>query len=95
MIDILRFRLRNGADASSFVAADKEFQEEFVYRQPGLRRRTTARSGTGDWVVVTLWDSDDAADAAAAHQVTEPVFREFLASIDPSSMRSARYAELD
>ena len=94
MIDILQFKLRHGVDESRFVAVDKAFQEEFAYRQAGLRRRTTARAESGDWLVVTLWDSVDAAVTAEADQAGDPTFEELLACIDPASMRTGRYAEL-
>jgi hypothetical protein len=36
VIEIMRFRLRPGADEAAFLAADKRVQEEFAYQQPGL-----------------------------------------------------------
>ena len=52
----------------SFLALDRRVQTELVPNRPGFLRRTTARHGD-DWLVVTLWASED--DAAAFQRVTE------------------------
>ena len=91
----MRFRLRPGADEESFREADARLQTEFAYRQPGLARRTTARSENGEWIVIDLWRS--AADAAAcgARWDGDPVVAGFMALVDPDSVRTDRYLELD
>jgi hypothetical protein len=57
VIETLTFRLTANTDDAAFLAADRRLQTEFVYHQPGLVRRTTARNDDGEWFVVTLWHS--------------------------------------
>jgi hypothetical protein len=95
VIEILRFSLRSSADEAAFVAADKRVQAEFVYQQPGLRRRTTGRGDSSEWLIVTLWESSDAADAAQAARAGDAVWQEFEAFLDPKTVRSDRFEELD
>ena len=95
MIEILRFRLRTGADEESFVAADKLLQSEFAYQQPGLLRRTTARGEGSEWVVLSLWDTPDSADAGDTLQAHDGACRAFRSFIDPGTVRSDRFVELD
>jgi hypothetical protein len=95
MIEILTFRLAAEADDGFFLAADKRVQVEFAYHQPGLMRRTTARSPDGEWVVVDLWRSADDADACAERWDQEPVCQEFMALLDAPTVRTRRYVELD
>ncbi len=83
MIEITTFRLVDGADDADFVEADKRFQQEVAYQQPGLARRTTARGEGGEWVVVTLWSTEPPADPPLPDLV------------DPASVRTTRYLELD
>ncbi len=97
MIDILTFKLRDAADEEAFLAADKRVQAEFAYQQPGLMRRTTARAGSRDegWAVIDLWKSDADADACEARWGQDQPTQEFMSFVEPGSVRSARYYELD
>lgn len=94
MIEILAFNLIEGSDEEAFVLADKRVQAEFAYQQPGLLRRTTARSiGGGSWMVIDLWRSAEDADAADAKRAEDPAAAEFMSFVDRSTMRTARYLE--
>ena len=95
MIEILSFRLVEGADEEAFVPADKRVQTEFAYQQPGLLRRTTARGPDGDWVVIDLWRSPDDADAADSGWEQDIAAGEFMSFVDRSTMKVARYFERD
>ena len=97
VIETLTFRLAATTDEATFLAADRRVQTEFAYRQPGLLRRTTARSaaGDGDWIVVDVWESAEAADACDLRWRDDPVAAGFTALIDAPSIRVARYETLD
>lgn len=95
VIEITRFALCRGTDETSFLAADKEFQEEFAYRQPGLLRRTTARAEDGRYVVIDLWRSDADADTCAQRWDSDPVVARFLEHVDRTSLHTERYYERD
>ena len=96
VIETLTFQLTAGTDDAAFLAADRRLQTEFVYHQPGLVRRTTARSDDGnEWFVVTLWSSGPDFDAAAARARSSSVVSEFVALLDDSSVRTSRYTTLD
>ena len=95
VIEILRFRLRTGADEEAFVAADKRLQAEFAYQQPGLLRRTVARGEGQEWVVLSLWATPDSADAGDMLWAPDDTCRAFRSFIDPGTVRSERFVELD
>jgi hypothetical protein len=95
VIEIMTFRLAEGADEEEFLQADRKVQAEFAYQQPGLMRRTTARGPEGDWIVVDLWQSADDADACAKLWDLDPVSQLFMGFVDRSSVRTARYFERD
>ena len=95
VIEMMTFRLLEGADEEGFRAADRKVQTEFAYHQPGLVRRTTARSEDGAWVVVDLWRSAEHADACTAGWDDDPVAAEFMSFVDPSTVRTERFATLD
>ena len=94
IVEITTFRLAEGVSDESFLAVDRRVQTELVPNQPGFMRRTTARHGE-DWLVVTLWTTDDA--AAAFQRVAEghPVQVEFVRAAEAGTLHLARYATLD
>jgi hypothetical protein len=95
VIEVVTFRLAPGVEETEFRDADADAQTEFHYRQPGLVRRTTARSGSGEWLVVTLWGSPDHADASQATSQDDPTVARWAALLDASSISTSRYETLD
>ena len=95
MIEILTFRLRPDADEDDFLEADRQVQVEFAYQQPGLVRRTSARGGGGEWLVIDLWRSDDDADACDRRWASDPITQRFMSFVDPASVHTRRFATLD
>ncbi len=86
---------RSVADDEAFLAADGRVQTEYYYQQPGLARRTIARSSDGEWLVVATWASEEAADAAEQQRGSDQAAAAFDALIDRSSYRAKRYRPLD
>ena len=89
------FNLVEGADEAAFLACDKRVQSDFAYQQPGLLRRTTARGERGSWAVIDIWATPEAADACDARWASDPLAREFMSFVDPATVRTARFFELD
>lgn len=81
VIEITTFRLEGSE--KTFLAADEQLQAE-LSRRSGIIRRTTARGGLGQWLVLTSWRSEADADASG----------ELPAGVDPSSVERTRYAPL-
>ena len=95
MIEVTTLRLRADADEAAFVAADKAMQAEFHYQQPGLVRRTSARTDDGEWVEIVLWGSEEVADTARAAAASDPWVAAYAEHVDEDSIRVARYRDLD
>jgi hypothetical protein len=95
VIEIMRFRLSPDGDEAAFLAADRRIQEGFVYQQPGLIRRTTARGERGYWIVMVLWRSSADADACETRAERDELTQAFMAQVDSSSVSVERYQELD
>jgi len=94
IVEITMFRLAEGVTDESFLALDRRMQTELVPNQPGFMRRTTARHGE-DWLVVTLWSTEDAAAAYQRAVEGHPVQAEFEQVVEAGSFHLARYATLD
>ena len=92
VIETTTFRLAEGVADAAFLEADEQVRTGFLYQQPGLARATTARSGSGDeWIVVVLWATAEAADAAAGRSAEDPASAEFMTFLDRASVVRKRY----
>jgi heme-degrading monooxygenase HmoA len=94
IVEITVFRLKRGVDAPSFLAIDKRVQTEVMPNQPGFLRRTTARR-EADWVVVTLWATEESAMVFEEVVEGDPVWAEFIEAVAPESFSSHRFDTLD
>ena len=87
----MQFRLRAETSENDFLAADQRLQTEFAYQQPGLLRRTTARSNNGEWLIIDHWRADDDADACAERWEQDQIAQSFMELIERSSVRVQRF----
>ena len=94
IVEITTFRLAEGVSEESFLALDRRVQTELVPNQPGFMRRTTARHGD-DWLVVTLWSTEDAAAAFQRAVEGHPLQVLFEHALEAGTFHLARYATLD
>jgi len=94
IVELTTLRLAEGVSDESFLALDHRIQTELVPNQPGFLRRTTARRG-GEWLVVTLWASEE--DAAAYERLVEghPLQLELEHAAEAGTLHQARYITLD
>jgi hypothetical protein len=95
VIETFTFRLAPGTDEAVFLDADRRVQTEFIYRQPGLLRRTTARDENGEWIVIVLWRAYSDAEAAATLSESDRPTADFLALVDKTTAQTRRYSTLD
>jgi len=94
IVEVTTFRLAEGMTDESFLALDRRVQTELVPNQPGFLRRTTARHGD-DWLVVTLWASEESAGAFQRAVEGDPLQVAFEQAAEAGTFHLARYATLD
>ena len=94
MIEIVTFSLKAEGDETAFCAANETVQQGFFYAQPGLLRRTAARSSESQWAVLTYWDGAESADNADRKSSFPADFDNVAVHIDLSTLTRARYEEL-
>jgi hypothetical protein len=95
VVEAHTFRLVADADEAGFLAADTRVQTEVYYRQPGLVRRTMARSADGEWLALMIWRTEADAEAGSWRAGDHPLTSAFRAQIDTSSMGTRCYATLE
>jgi hypothetical protein len=94
LVEVATFRLAEGVSDDSFLALDKRIQTELIPNERGFWRRTTARHGD-DWLVVTLWASDEDAAASARRVAGHPLREAFDRAVEVGSLHVTRYETLD
>ena len=94
IVELLTFRLRPEVSEDEVRAREARVYEEFAMQQPGIIRRTTARSVDGEWLVVQLWGDLAAAEAADRVAGAHPAVAALHELADPSSLSSRRYEDL-
>ena len=57
VIDVTTFRLVEGVDEATFLAADERVRTGDLYHRPGIARATTARGDDGTYAVIVMWAS--------------------------------------
>ena len=95
LIEINTFRLADGVSDEAFLEVDERVRTGYLYHQPGLVRATTARGDDGEFAVVLLWESEEAAEAGAAKVGDDPTYAELSKLLDQSSMRQRKYSTFD
>jgi heme-degrading monooxygenase HmoA len=94
VVEVTTFRLADGVSDESFLALDKRWQTELIPNREGFLRRTTARHGE-EWLVVTLWWSDEHAAAFSRETEDDPLQAEFARAVEAGSLHSTRFETLD
>jgi hypothetical protein len=80
---------------AEFLDADRQVQAELMLRKPTFLRRTTARGGEGDWLVVVIGTSARDADIARAQLEGALATTAPMAFVDRPTFTTRRYQTLD
>jgi len=94
MIEVSKFRLLSDVKAEEFLEKNADFQQDFIYQQAGLMRRTLASGLDGEWVSITWWRSMKDARRSTTEELTSPVALAFSSLLDTTSMATQYYKEL-
>jgi hypothetical protein len=94
MIEVTKFRLADGVSAEDFLEKNADYQQHFVYQQPGLLRRTVASGLEGEWLSITSWRSMKDARRSATESLTSPIALEFNALLKPTTTSTEFFKEL-
>lgn len=64
MIELVRFRLRQGRTAAEWLDVN-EMINEWLRTQSGFRMRSLSETEDGEWIDILCWESVEAAEAAS------------------------------
>ena len=94
VIEISKFRLRDGQDVDEFIDIDAVYQTDFVYQQPGIVRRVVAHDLEGQWIVITNWRSKKDAENAKGATSSSDVALRFESAVERTMPASEYFKAL-
>ena len=94
MIEVSKFRLIDDVSPEAFLAKNAEYQQQFIYQQQGILRRTVASGLEGVWIAITWWRSMSDARQSTAEALTSPIAIEFSLVLEPDSIVTEYFKEL-
>jgi hypothetical protein len=94
MIEVSKFKLTDDVREEEFLEKNGDYQQNFVYLQPGLVRRTVASGLEGEWIAITWWRSMTDARQSTAEALTSPIAIEFSLLLEPESIVTEYFKEL-
>lgn len=92
VVEIVTFKLREGASVDAFRTANQNVEDGHVSKQPGFISRKTARNEEG-WLVVVEWEDVESAELSMQSFADAPATKSFMEVIDPASMRMQRFTD--
>ncbi len=87
LVEIARYRLREGADPAALAAAETAIQQEVGPTHPGYIGRDLLRSDDGEYVLVMRWANAQAAETWNGTLFQHTAGRALGGLVDPASMR--------
>ncbi len=90
VLELVEFKLADGADERKFLQASENFQNEFLNEQPGLVSRNLIRMG-GIWGDLAMWDSMENAEAVEGTMKTSESAGRYNSFIDSTSVKMKHF----
>ena len=87
IIEVARYKLREGANEQALIQAEKEIQQGVGRHYAGNLGRELSRGENGEFVLIMRWESQTAADGWNAALFQDPAGRTLGGLVDPTSMR--------
>ncbi|HEX5837850.1 MAG TPA: antibiotic biosynthesis monooxygenase [Anaerolineales bacterium] len=72
IIEFAPFKLAEGVDEPTFIAASDDLQENFLSQQEGFLRRDLVRNGDGTWADIAYWESRESVEQAMQKALDDP-----------------------
>lgn len=91
IIEVIHFRMVEGADEQEFIREDERVGREYTPNQPGFVGRESAKNDQGDWVVIVYWEDAESAEASMQKFMNDPLAQRFLELMDSDSFSMVHY----
>ena len=94
-VEIMAFDVKPVTDLTQFDAINKRVETDFTGSREGFLQRLTGVDKAGRQVVAVYWASKELSDASLEPFMKAPIAKEFMQSMDQSTMSMGRYKFLN
>lgn len=94
-IEVMSFGVKSGTDMAKFDVTNQKVEIDFTGKREGFLQRLTGVNKEGRQVVAVYWTSKKLSDASLQPFMKAPIAKEFMGSMDQSSMSMGRYKLLN
>ncbi len=89
--EVITVKLRDGADADGFIAANQALEESYIAQQPGFIAREVGVAEDGEWLIVIHWETAEDSAASIAKFEEAPGVESFMSFLDAETMAITVY----
>lgn len=89
-IELVNYKLVDGADVEAFLALCRQTGEEFTAQQPGFLHREIGVDDDGTWLIAATWKTaDDARNSISNIETIPDVVKSYMAMINRDTLTRA------
>jgi hypothetical protein len=92
-IEIVRFRLKPDTARETFVAKNKDIEQNLLLKMPGIISRETGIADNGEVVVVLHWERPEDAQNSMDKFVANPATKAFTALLEMDTFTMTRFVK--
>ena len=94
-VEIMDYDVKSGTDMTQFTATNYKVESEFTGSRKGFLQRIVGANEAGRQIVVVYWDNKENSDASMQPFMSAPIAKQFMQSMDQTTMSMGRYKFLN
>ena len=94
-IEVMTFNVMPDTDMNVFDVTNQRVETDFTGKREGFLQRLTGVNDSGRQLVAVYWSTKELSDASLQPFMEAPIAKEFMQSMDQSSMTMGRYKILN
>ena len=94
-VEVMAFEVISDTDMANFNALNQKVETDFTAKRKGFLQRLTGVNPSGKQVVAVYWESKSSSDASLEPFMTAPISKQFMQSMNQSSISMGRYKILN
>ena len=94
-VEIMAFDLKSGTDLAQFTITNYKVETDFTGKRKGFLQRLVGANEDGRQIVAVYWDSKANSDISMNPFMEAPIAKQFMQSMDQSTMTMGRYKFLN
>ena len=94
-VEIMQYDVKSETDMDQFAIINYKVESDFTGKRKGFMQRLVGTNEAGRQIVVVYWDNKNNSDASMQPFMAAPIAKQFMQSMDQSTMTMGRYKFLN